>query len=151
MGATPFVTSVATAIFIGWILVVGSVVQIVDAFSVRHRGRIVAIGEHCPRTVDRLAGADTFALGDPLHEPLETPAAPLDELVRLREELAALRAPACRQAAASTTCAVGSPASGLRQRTTSSSSSTPRRIVAPSWMSPAISARPMRVSTSRCT
>jgi uncharacterized membrane protein HdeD (DUF308 family) len=35
----PAVASVATAIFIGWILVVASVVQAAEAFSVRHVGR----------------------------------------------------------------------------------------------------------------
>jgi uncharacterized membrane protein HdeD (DUF308 family) len=36
----PAVASVATAIFIGWILVFASVFQAMDAFSVRHRGRM---------------------------------------------------------------------------------------------------------------
>jgi uncharacterized membrane protein HdeD (DUF308 family) len=50
----PAVASVATAIFIGWILVVASVFQAVDAFSVRHRGRMV---------LRLLIAALTFAAG----------------------------------------------------------------------------------------
>jgi uncharacterized membrane protein HdeD (DUF308 family) len=37
----PAVASVATAIFIGWVLVIGSGFYAWDAFSVRHRGRMV--------------------------------------------------------------------------------------------------------------
>jgi uncharacterized membrane protein HdeD (DUF308 family) len=37
----PTVASVATAVFIGWILVLGSFYQVVDAFSVDHGGRRV--------------------------------------------------------------------------------------------------------------
>jgi uncharacterized membrane protein HdeD (DUF308 family) len=50
----PAVASVATAIFIGWILVIASVFQAVDAFSVRHRGRMV---------LRLLVAALTFAAG----------------------------------------------------------------------------------------
>jgi uncharacterized membrane protein HdeD (DUF308 family) len=52
--AVPAVASVATAIFIGWILVIASVFQAVDAFSVRHRGRMV---------LRLLIAALTFAAG----------------------------------------------------------------------------------------
>jgi uncharacterized membrane protein HdeD (DUF308 family) len=38
--AVPAVASVATAIFIGWILLFASALQAMDAFSVRHRGRM---------------------------------------------------------------------------------------------------------------
>jgi uncharacterized membrane protein HdeD (DUF308 family) len=36
----PAVASVATAIFIGWILLIASAYQLADALSVRHRGRM---------------------------------------------------------------------------------------------------------------